>query len=584
MPLTQPTEETQAYELLKSRLEKIYSAEIASLLAGQLKEELNRFAMAYRAPVRERLWDQEDVLLITYGDSIRQGQQLPLRTLCQFLRQRLQGFVNIVHILPFFPYSSDDGFAVIDYNQVNPLLGDWTDVALIHETFDLMFDLVINHVSSQHAWFGQFTRGDEPGKNYFITPSEDAELSKVVRPRESPLLTPVATADGKKNVWTTFSADQVDVDFSNPDVFLEFVRILLNYLRHGARLIRLDAIAFLWKEAGTSCMSLPQTHEVVRVLRDLMTMAVPKSVLLTETNVPHQQNISYFGDSDEAHMVYQFSLAPLLLHSLYRGNAHYLNDWARACCRTPPGCTFLNFTASHDGVGMRPLEGLLPQGEIDLLLNGMEKFGGMVSYRTNNDGTKSAYEINITYFDALKGTWIGEDSWQVARFLLAQTLMLGLRGVPAFYIHSLLATPNDHESVEKGGRARLINRHRWDLDELEPLLGEFESPQAVVFNELRRRIKLRKQQKAFHPDARQQIIHLGDQICAFWRTSLDGQEKVLCVHNMTDKMLPLYLEGPLEESLSGRWLGLLTGEEVSGLQSLVQLPPYQVLWLKKMGD
>ncbi len=574
----------EAFNILQSRLEKIYSAEIAADLTKRLVAEIRRLGNESETSDIERLWNQEDVLLITYGDSIRREQQLPLRTLCQFLRQRLHGFVNIVHILPFFPYSSDDGFAVTDYDRVNPLLGDWDDVASIHETFDLMFDLVINHVSSQHAWFGQFIRGEQPGADYFITPPADAELSKVVRPRESPLLTPVATAAGAKNVWTTFSADQVDVDFSNPDVFFAYVRILMNYLKHGARLIRLDAIAFLWKEYGTSCMSLPQTHEAVRVLRNLMGIAFPKSILLTETNVPHQQNVSYFGDSDEAHMVYQFSLAPLLLHSLYRGNASYLNDWARSCCSTPPGCTFLNFTASHDGIGMRPLEGLMPQGEIDLLLNGMEKFGGLISYRTNNDGSKSAYEINITYFDALKGTWIGEDSWQIARFLLAQTLMLGLRGVPAFYIHSLLATPNDYAGVEKGGRARLINRHRWDLEVLEPLLGDFESPQAIVFNELRRRIKIRTQQKAFHPDGRQQIIHLGDQICGFWRTSLDGLEKVLCVHNMTDKLLPLYLEGPLEESLSGHWLGLLTGEEVNGLQSLVQLPPYQVLWLKKVGE
>ncbi len=584
MSLNQRLEESQPFELLRSRLEKIYAPDVVSPLAARLAKELEQFRKGYQGAVRERLWDQEDVLLITYGDSIRQDQQLPLRTLCQFLRQRLHGFVNIVHILPFFPYSSDDGFAVIDYNRVNPLLGDWDDVERIHQSFDLMFDLVINHVSSQHDWFCQFIEDAPPGRDYFITPPEDADLNKVVRPRESPLLTPVATAAGKKNVWTTFSADQVDVNFANPDVLVEYVRILLNYLAHGARLVRLDAIAFLWKEYGTSCMSLPQTHEAVRLLRDLMSHAVPQSVLLTETNVPHQQNISYFGDSDEAHMVYQFSLAPLLLHSLYRGNARYLNDWARTCCLTPPGCTFLNFTASHDGIGMRPLEGLLPQGEIDLLLNGMEKFGGMISYRTSNDGTKSAYEINITYFDALKGTWIGEDSWQVARFLLAQTLMLGLRGVPAFYIHSLLATPNDYEGVEKGGRARLINRHRWDLEKLEPMLGEFETPQAIVFNELRRRIKIRKQQKAFHPDAKQQIIHLGDQICGFWRTSLDGREKILCIHNMTDKLLPLYLKGPLEESLSGLWLGLLTGEEVNGLQDLVQLPPYQVLWLKKVEE
>ncbi len=572
----------ESVERFTARLENIYSPELARQTAGRIVTELAVFKNKFPARQHERLWDQRDVLLISYGNSIVQEGQLPLRVLSRFLDQRLKGFVNVIHLLPFFPFSSDDGFAVIDYRKVNPLLGCWEDVARINKSFELMFDLVINHVSSHHQWFEQFIRDELPGKNYFITPPPQAELDKVVRPRESSLLTPVATAAGKKDVWTTFSADQVDVNFANPDVLLEYVRILLDYLAKGARIIRLDAIAFLWKEYATSCMNLSQTHEFVRLLRELLDAAVPQTLLLTETNVPHQQNVSYFGDSDEAHMVYQFSLAPLLLHSLFRGNAHYLNHWARRCCLTPPGCTFLNFTASHDGIGMRPLEGLLPQGEIDLLLKGMEQFGGQISYRTNNDGSKSAYEINITYFDALKGTWLGEDSWQIARFLLAQTLMLGLRGIPAFYIHSLLATPNDYAGVEKGGRARLINRHSWDLHELENLLGDFQSPQAIVFNELRRRIKIRQQQAAFHPDARQQIIHLGDHVCGFWRYSPDGRERILAIHNITDQLRPLYLAGPLEGKLSGRWQGLLTGEEVNGLQATVQLPPYHVLWLKQV--
>ncbi|SHJ28438.1 sucrose phosphorylase [Malonomonas rubra DSM 5091] len=561
------------------RIKRIYPAEQAKRFLSQLFQELEEGLPASQQEHHCRLWSEQDIILISYGDSLCSEQCSPLQTLCTFLEQHLRGLISVVHLLPFFPYSSDDGFAVIDYLQVNPELGDWSQVAEINRNFDLMVDLVINHISSQHRWFQQFLRNEQPGKDYFISPPESAELQYVVRPRQSPLLTDVETDSGPAKVWTTFSADQVDVDFSNPDVLLEYIRILLFYLQQGARFIRLDAVAFLWKEWGTSCLNLPQTHEIVKLLRDFLGVVAPKTVLLTETNLPHQQNISYFGDSDEAHMIYQFSLAPLLLHGLFRGTSHYLCDWARTRCSAPPGCTFLNFTASHDGVGMRPLEGLLPQGEIDLLLQGMEKFGGMVSYKANTDGSKSPYEINISYFDALKGTWMGDDCWQIARFLLAQTLMMGLRGIPAVYIHSLLATANDHEGVEQTGRARSINRRRWQQKVLAELLGDTDSDQSIVFSELKRRLAIRREQPAFHPDARQEILHLGEYLFGFWRTSLDGKQRVFAVHNLTDQVRKLYLDGALDGQFEGRWVGLLTGEVVTAERAVVELPPYHVLWL-----
>ncbi len=563
------------------RLERLYNPEQVASLLLELQQELESFSPPDVVDPACRLWSQEDVILISYGDSIRSNDQPPLETLCRFFEQRLAGLISTVHLLPFFPFSSDDGFAVIDYLQVNPELGDWPQIAELNRSFDLMVDLVINHLSSQHRWFQQFLRNAEPGRDYFITPPEDVDLAQVVRPRQSPLLTEVETEAGPRKVWTTFSADQVDVDFSNPQVLLEYVRILLFYLQQGARFIRLDAVAFLWKEWGTSCLNLPQTHEIVKLLRELLGAVAPQTVLLTETNLPHHQNLSYFGDSDEAHMIYQFSLAPLLLHGLYRGTSSYLCDWARTRCNAPPGCTFLNFTASHDGVGMRPVEGLLPQGEIDLLLKGMEKFGGLISYKKNADGSKSPYEINIGYFDALKGTWMGEDCWQIARFLLAQTLMIGLRGIPALYLHSLLATPNYTEGVERSGRARTINRRSWQLADLEEILADEQSPQTIVFNELRRRLKIRREQPAFHPDAKQEILYLGESLFGFWRTSLDGQQRIFAVHNLTDQPHILYLDEALDNQFPGRWVGLLTGELVTSERGMIGLPPYHVLWLAK---
>ncbi len=586
MPHTnaQPPEIENLLARASERLVRLYGAQRAAKLVALLRDELAEFYCASSQAPECRLWSQDDVILISYGDSICRPDQLPLETLCRFFKQQLAGIISVVHLLPFFPYSSDDGFAVIDYLQVNPELGDWPQIAELNRHCDLMVDLVINHVSSQHRWFQQFLRATEPGRDYFVTPPDDADLAQVVRPRQSPLLTEVATEAGPARVWTTFSADQVDVDFSNPQVLLEYIRILLFYLRQGARFIRLDAVAFLWKEWGTSCLNLPQTHEIVKLLRELLATIAPPTVLLTETNLPHHQNLSYFGDSDEAHMIYQFSLAPLLLHGLHRGTSSYLCDWARTRCNAPPGCTFLNFTASHDGVGMRPVEGLLPQGEIDLLLKGMENFGALISYKNNADGSKSPYEINITYFDALKGSWLGEDCWQIARFLLAQTLMLGLRGIPALYIHSLLATPNDTAGVDQTGRARRINRRRWQWDELKELLNDDQSPQAIVFNELRRRLRIRREQAAFHPDAKQEILPLGDSLFGFWRTSLDGKQRIFAVHNLTDQPRQLYLDAALDGQFPGRWVGLLTGEVVTSERAVIDLPPYHVLWLAPEDD
>ena len=163
--------------------------------------------------------------------------------------------VDDIHLLPFYPYSSDDGFSVIDYKQVNPALGTWDDVARVGQNFHLMFDGVINHISAQSAWFKAFLQDDPKYRDYFIVVEGEPDLSQVVRPRTLPLLTEFTTPSGAKKVWTTFSADQIDLNYANPEVLLDIIDVLLFYVAHGAELIRLDAIAYLWKEIGTTVHS-----------------------------------------------------------------------------------------------------------------------------------------------------------------------------------------------------------------------------------------------------------------------------------------------------------------------------------------
>ena len=185
---------------IKPLLEPLYGIEKSEELI-QTIYQLLRDNFAQSMTVDWHKWSENNILLITYGDTIySEKEKKPLVTLANFLKAYLQDIITGVHILPFNPYSSDDGFAVIDYLQVNPKLGDWEDVGVIAENFKLMVDLVINHVSSEHEWFKQFLAGEKPGCDYFIEASPEEDLSEVVRPRNIPLLTEVETTEGEKKV------------------------------------------------------------------------------------------------------------------------------------------------------------------------------------------------------------------------------------------------------------------------------------------------------------------------------------------------------------------------------------------------
>ena len=535
-----------------------------ALLAG-------RYGLGPRDERAVHGWTQRDAVLITYGDMVQTPDAAPLEVLARFLRQHVGDAITAVHVLPFFPYSSDDGFSVIHFRQVDPALGTWNHVQELGKSYRLMVDLVLNHVSRQSGWFRDFEAGVAPGRDYFVTADPATDLTAVVRPRTHPLLTPVHTRGGVRHVWTTFSADQVDLDFANPDVFFELLDILLFYVTQGARIIRMDAIAYLWKKPGTPCIHLPETHEVVKLFRAFLDVVAPDVVLITETNVPHAENVSYFGAGDEAHMVYQFSLPPLLLHGLLNESAERLTAWAAALAPPPPGCTFLNFTASHDGIGVRPLHGLIPDAELQQLARHVEQQGGRVSMKKNADGTESPYELNITYFDAM-GT--GDPTRQKARFLCSQTIMMALQGVPALYFQSLVAAPNDQAGVHRTGSARSINRHKWQELELASRLGDPANPTAQLMPELLRRLRLRASRAAFDPAAAQIIHHLDPHVFALERRGTN--DRVLALHNLSGQVRRVRLPDADKDQ---SWRDLLDPELGVHRGTEIELPPHGCRWL-----
>ncbi|MDD2922413.1 MAG: sugar phosphorylase [Anaerolineales bacterium] len=543
--------------------------------ASQLFPRVEKLLAGYRAriPARDGEITERDSILIAYGDQVQSSNEKPLQTLGAFCEDYLKNIIGGIHILPFFPWTSDDGFSVVDYRQVDPALGGWADATSMQKNFRLMFDGVINHISSQSEWFKGFLRDDPRYRDYFITVEGSPDLSQVVRPRALPLLTTFKTAAGEKKVWTTFSADQIDLNYENPEVLLEILDILLMYVERGADFIRLDAVAYLWKEIGATCIHLPQTHHVIQFLRAALDEVAPRVQLVTETNVLHADNISYFGDgTNEAQLVYNFALPPLTLHTFRAGDARVLSKWAKTL--TPPSdkTTFFNFLASHDGIGLNPARGILSDEEIDALINQTREHGGLISYKKNADGSQSPYEMNVNYFDALSNPNGGEPlNLQIDRFIAAQAVMLALVGMPGVYFHSLFGSRGWLEGAAQTGRSRTINREKCQIEKLQDELADENSLRSKVFARFRRLLKARSGASAFHPHGTQNILDVHPSVFAVERVSPDEKSRVLCLHNVGNRKITLGANyNSATDLLTGRSLNI----------SNIALEPYQILWVK----
>ncbi len=565
-------------ERVKRRFRFLYG-ERAEWLIDRFYHLIGRYGVGVEPPAASsRRWDQKDVVLITYADMVQRDGQAPFATLKDFCTEQLKGAVSTVHILPFYPWSSDDGFSVIDYRAVKKEYGDWDDVEALGEDFQLAFDLVLNHCSAKSEWFKDFILGISPARHYFLEMDPETDLSAVVRPRTSPLLTKTTTRFGESYIWTTFSADQVDLNWQNSDLLFEFLDILLMYISKGVRVLRLDAVAFAWKEVGTDCLHRPQTHEIVKLIRDVCEIVEPRVSILTETNVPHAENISYFGNGDEAHIVYNFSLPPLLLHALLTENTAYIGDWLANLSYPEGACTYLNFTASHDGIGVRPLQGLLPDDEFSKLITAVEDRGAHVSYKNNADGSKSPYELNITYASALSDP--DDAKLGAARFLCSQFFALSLKGIPAVYFHSLMATENYEEGVQETGAPRTINRRKWQYDDLEKLISKKSGTQAEIFRHYIQVLRRRANYPAFNPDGAQEIYRLSDALMVIARTSILGNQTVYCVFNFTATKQTLTKPddfAPLKDVK--KFYDVISGKTHSSGKRGITLQPYQAMWL-----
>lgn len=556
---------------IKKLINHIYGESFSDAHLNVLLTKLEKAAVNITEK-RKSGWDEKDVVLITYADQFSAKGEKALPVFTRFYNEWLSRTFSHVHLLPFYPWSSDDGFSVIDYHEVAPETGTWRDVAELKQSASLMFDFVCNHMSAKSEWFANYL-AQKPGyEDFFISVDPETDLSAVTRPRALPLLTPFTLHDGSvRHLWTTFSDDQIDLNFASPQVLIAMVDVLLHYLMEGARYIRLDAVGFMWKIPGTTCIHLEQTHCLIQLFRAITDAVAPGTVIITETNVPHKDNISYFGDGEnEAQMVYQFSLPPLVLHAVHRQDVKALCQWAGSLALPSTHTTWFNFLASHDGIGLNPLRGILPESEILSLVDKLQQEGALVNWKNNPDGTRSPYEINVTYLDALSLRDSSDDE-RIARFILAHAVLLSFPGVPAVYIQSILGSRNDYEGVERLGYNRAINRKKYTAGQVDLELNNKKSIRYQIYSRLSELITIRRGESAFHPDSQAIFDAIGEHILKIVRVAENG-ERMTALFNFSNKMQTVY-----GQTLFGT--ELLSGQDISGTE--LTLNPWQVMWIKE---
>ena len=563
--------------IIRSRLNNIYKVILSKKDIDYFENEIVQIIEKFnkKNPKKKKNISEKTTLVICYGDSVYSEKKKSIRVFQNFFQKKLKNYFNTIHFLPFYPSSSDSGFAVKDHYKVENKLGNWSDIKNVSKSSDVMADMVINHSSARGLWFRNFLKKKEPGKDYFLTVDAKFNTSKVVRPRDHKLLKKIKIFKKSDYLWRTFSPDQIDLNFKNPSVLIEFIKIMIHLINNGVTIFRLDAIAYLWKENRTKCINLKQTHEIIKLLRNIIELLNIQTTIITETNLPEKENLSYFGKNDEANWIYNFSLPPLLIHAFLFENSSFLNKWSKNLPNTKNENCYLNFIASHDGIGIRPTEGLLDEQTLNNFLKRLKKNGSKFSFRKVQNKVKKVYEANITVFNALKKSdYDQKGKFNLERYVSAHAIMISFEGIPAIYFNSLFGTSNDEAKFIITGNNRDVNRYRWNLKNITSKLKNNESKQSIFYNKLCYLLNIRRKQKAFHPNATRLNLNFGPKIYGFKRISKDRKQTIICITNISSQKQKIKVH---KENLKFR--NLMNSKTKIVNKQFLLLDPFETIWL-----
>lgn len=500
---------------------------------------------------------QDDVMILAYPDHIYASGPT-LEALSAILSERFGALASSLHLLPPFPSTSDWGFAPLDHRTIAPAFGDWSHITALAQRFKLSLDLILNHVASEHGWFQSFLAGRPDAKGLFITVNPGMDFTNVARSRHHPPISNHGAPERPLWVWTRYGRDQIDLNWCNPEVLVRFAELIRYYAAKGIVGLRLDALPFIWKEDGTSCSNLPQTIQILRILRRAADLTHPSPYLIAEADTIMGKN-PYVGEAgDLGQLSYRYESAQIVLHMILASSKAIFDPWIdRLASLAEPGHA-LNLLTTHDGIYLRPKDPPLPKEALQVLMDRTLAGGGHVIWR-EVAGEERPYELDITLPDLLDGP----DGRMHGRLSAALAVISCLPGIPLLYLGTLLGIRNAYDLVARTGDSRAINRGTLHLDEaLERLAGG--NPQSHVVERLSRFLKGRRRLDAFAPHAPIRRIAAGDTMVAFER---------LGVRSWAGLYLSLHPE-PIEVALSAGCFDVETGRPL-GTREVLQ--PYDFL-------
>lgn len=433
----------------------------------------------------------DKVHLITYPN--RLSADIP--GLVNTLSDPLDGVFGGVHLLPFFAFidGADAGFDPTDHREVDPRIGSWPDVQRLANRAELCCDLIVNHLSVDSPWMRDFlTHGDSSSharlalsySSVFPEGAHEDDLLAIYRPRPGVPFTRVNVAGRPRLLWTTFTGAQIDMDMRFPGTWDYLLDVMRRMAAHGARTIRLDAVGYVAKTPGTSCFLTEETLAIV----DQLTQEAHRLGLQTLAEIhASQHQVAQLGKHVDH--IYDFALPPLILHAVHTGDTDPLLSWLD----TRPG-NCVTVLDTHDGIGVIDVgpdptdprsQGLLRPDQIDGLVETIHQVSNGVSLRATGQAVSNLdlYQVNCTWYDA-----VGRDD---ARMCVSRLIQLLVPGVPHVYYVGLLAGEGDLDLLERTGTGRDVNRHIYEVPEIDQAL------ERTVVRALLFMIRLRGEHPAF---------------------------------------------------------------------------------------
>ncbi len=614
----------KVWEKAKRFLAKVYPEDQVEYILEQAERlrQQNKLPSKYKGSLREKI-THKDAALIIYANSIvdPEGKEKPLVVLKEFIeRFSLDEVITVIHILPFYPWDTDRGFSVKDYYKVDPAYGDWQDIKALAEKSRLMFDFVLNHASVenplvQYALIERHIDKSDPQyskyaeyKDFVIAFDRDARpaddiLAKLTRPRPNPVLTPYivfrkgdadkifykailgqrehapedAEVIGEGWVWTTFSRPkrpdgsedtrQVDLNYANPKVLVEALKIMLFYVKQGASFLRLDAVGYLWKELGTPSVHHEKTHNILKFMREFLNITAPDVVFIAEVNERFDKVVEYLGEEDaiESDIVYQFTNFVLAVYSLFNQDPSVYADWYKKT-KEVAGRQFITVLGTHDGMGLKPLRGILSDDEIEEFAQRVvREHKALPNFAYLTGGKKIIYELCSTPWNLINGEGVFDEETAFRRYLMIFALGLMVKGLPAVYINGLVGAENyfPEQGLDEN---RTVNREVFAKDKLFAAL-ESEGRPKKILTEIKRILKIRSRLRFFSAWEFFPQVKVEGQVLVFFYPD-ERRSEFVAVYNFAgeDKLF----------QFSGQRKDLITDKI---FQDKINLPPFGFAWL-----